>query len=157
MKSNRSVVFEDLPRTGLPEYFDSGKEYDEFVHTLIKTHCIDEATRIWWDICPHPKFPTLEFRICDCTTKISEVIAIAPLIQATVAKLIQLRENNQTWRRYRRALVAENKWRAIKAGIDGKLLDWGKEKEVPLPSLIEELLAILSDVLDRLDAHEEVE
>ena len=157
LKSYRSIVFQDLPRTGLPEYFDSATEYDEFVQTLIKTHCIDEATKIWWDIRPHPKFPTLEFRICDCTTKIDEVIAIAALLQAMVAKLIQLRENNQSWRRYRRALIAENKWRAVKAGIDGDLLDWGKEKEVPLRFLLEELLEILSDVLDQLDTHEEVD
>lgn len=157
LKSYRSVVFDDLPRTGLPEYFDSATEYEEFIQSLIKTNCIDEPTKIWWDIRPHPKFPTLEFRICDCTTKIDEVVAIAALLQAMVAKLIQLRENNQTWRRYRTALINENKWRAIKDGIDGKFLDWGKEEEVPLRPLIEELLEILSDVVDELGTREEVE
>ena len=157
LKSYRSVIFDDLPRTGLPEYFDSASEYEEFVQSLIKTNCIDEPTKIWWDIRPHPKFPTLEFRICDCTTKIDEVVAIAALLQAMVAKLIQLRKNNQTWRRYRRALIGENKWRAIKMGIDGKFLDWGKEEEVPLRSLIEELLEILSDVVDELGSGEEIE
>ena len=157
LKSYRSVIFDDLPRTGLPEYFDSASEYEEFVQSLIKTNCIDEPTKIWWDIRPHPKFPTLEFRICDCTTKIDEVVAIAALLQAMVAKLIQLRKNNQTWRRYRRALIAENKWRAIKMGVDGKLLDWGKEEEVPLRTLIEELLEILSDVVDELGTGEEIE
>ena len=157
LKSYRSVIFDDLPRTGLPEYFDSASEYKKFVQSLIKTNCIDEPTKIWWDIRPHPKFPTLEFRICDCTTKIDEVVAIAALLQAMVAKLIQLRKNNQTWRRYRRALIAENKWRAIKMGIDGKFLDWGKEKEVPLRSLVEELLDILSDVVDELGSGEEIE
>ena len=157
LKSYRSVVFDDLPRTGLPEYFDSASDYEEFVQSLIKTNCIDEPTKIWWDIRPHPKFPTLEFRICDCITKIDEVVAIAALLQAMVAKLIQLRKKNQTWRRYRTALIAENKWRAIKLGIDGKFLDWGREEEVPLRSLIEELLEILSDVVDELGTGEEIE
>jgi carboxylate-amine ligase len=157
LKSYRSVVFEDLPRTGLPEYFDSAQEYERYVQTLIKTNCIEEPTKIWWDIRPHPKFPTLEFRICDCTTKIDEVIAIAALLQATVAKLIQLRKNNQTWRIYRRGLIAENKWRAVKDGIDGKLIDFGKQEEVPLRFLIEELLDLVDDVLDELDIRPDVE
>jgi carboxylate-amine ligase len=157
LKSYRSVIFEDLPRTGLPEYFDSAQEYDRYLQTLIKTGCIDEATKIWWDIRPHPKFPTLEFRMCDCTTKIDEVIAIAALIQAVVAKLIRLRKNNQTWRIYRRGLIAENKWRAIKDGIDGKLIDFGKEEEVPLRFLMGELLEFIDDVVDELGTRQEVE
>lgn len=157
LKSYRSVIFEDLPRTGLPQYFDSAQEYDRFVRTLIKTNCIEEPTKIWWDIRPHPKFPTLEFRMCDCTTKIDEVISIAALIQAVVVKLVQLRKNNQSWRLYRHALVAENKWRATKDGIDGKLIDFGKEEEVPLRLLMEELLEIIDDVLDKLGTRHEVE
>lgn len=157
LKSYRSVIFDELPRTGLPEYFDSATEYDQFVQCLIRTRCIDEPTKIWWDIRPHPKFPTLELRICDCTTKIDEVVAITALIQAVAAKLIQLRQSNQSWRNYRRALIAENKWRAVRDGIDGKLLDWGKEEEVPLRFLIEELMELLDDVFDELGTREEVE
>lgn len=157
LKSYRCVIFEDLPRTGLPEYFESNQEYSRYVDTLIQTGCIDEATKIWWDVRPHPKFPTLEFRMCDCTTKIDEVISIAALIQAVVAKLIQLRQNNQTWRLYRRGLIAENKWRAIKDGIDGKLIDFGKHAEVPLRFLMEELLEFIDDVVDPLGTREEIE
>ena len=156
-KSYRNIVFEDLPRTGIPERFDSAGEYDRFVNTLVKSGCIDEPSKIWWDIRPHSKFPTLEFRICDCTTKVKEVIAIAALIQAIVAKLIQLREINQTWRIYRRSLIAENKWRAIKDGIEGKLIDFGKEREVPLRFLMEELLEFIDDVVDPLEIREEIE
>ena len=87
-KSYRSIVFEDLPRTGIPEKFSSSLEYDDYVNTLISCGSIDEPSKIWWDIRPHPKFPTLEFRICDCTTKVDEVISIAALVQALVAKLI---------------------------------------------------------------------
>jgi carboxylate-amine ligase len=157
LKSYRSVIFEDLPRTGLPEYFDSYQEYDRYVQTLVKTNCLEEATKIWWDIRPHPKFPTLEFRICDCTTKVDEVIAIAALIQAVVAKLIKLRKNNQSWRIYRRTLIAENKWRAVKDGVEGKLIDFGIEQEVPLRFLMEELLELVDDVVDELGSRQEVE
>jgi len=157
LKSYRSVIFEDLPRTGLPEYFDSAQQYDRYVQTLISTGCIEEPTKIWWDIRPHPKFPTLEFRMCDCITKIDEVIAIAALIQAVVAKFIQLRKNNQTWRIYRRSLIAENKWRAIKDGIDGKLIDFGKEEQVPLRFLMEEILELIDDVVDKLGTRQEIE
>ncbi|MEW5961466.1 MAG: carboxylate-amine ligase, partial [Chloroflexota bacterium] len=157
LKSYRSIVFHDLPRTGLPEYFGSAQEYESFVQTLIKTGCIDEATKIWWDIRPHPKFPTLEFRMCDCMTRVDEVIAVAALIQAVVAKLIQLRKNNQTWRIYRPGLIAENKWRAIKEGIDGKLIDFGKEQEIPLRLLIGELLELLDDVIEKLGTRSEIE
>lgn len=120
-------------------------------------NCIEEPTKIWWDIRPHPKFPTLEFRVCDCTTKINEVIAIAALLQALVAKLLILRKHNQTWRIYRRGLIEENKWRALKDGIDGKLLDLGKVEEVPARFLLEEMLDFVDDVLDPLGTREEIE
>jgi carboxylate-amine ligase len=157
LKSYRSIIFEDLPRTGPPEYFSSAQEYDRYVQTLIKTKCIEEPTKIWWDIRPHPKFPTLEFRMCDCVTKVDDVIAIAALIQTIVAKLIRLRKNNQSWRIYRRGLIAENKWRAIKDGIDGKLIDLGKEEEVPLRLLMSELLDLIDDVVDELGTRREIE
>ncbi|MDM8528743.1 carboxylate-amine ligase [Anaerolineales bacterium HSG24] len=154
LKSYRSVVFENLPRTGLPKYFRSYGGYERYVDTLIKTNCIQEPTKIWWDIRPHPTFPTVEFRMCDCVTKIEAVIAIAALLQAMVAKLIKLRRNNQTWRIYRRGLIAENKWRAVKDGIEGKLIDFGKETEIPVRLLMEELLELVDDVVDELGTRE---
>ena len=157
LKSYRSIIFEDLPRTGVPERFNSALEYDEYIGTLVNSGCIDEPTKIWWDIRPHPKFPTLEFRVCDCTTKVDEVIAIAALIQALVAKLIQLRRKNQTWRIYRRTLIAENKWRALKDGIHGNLIDFGKESEVPVKQLMEEMLELVDDVVDELGTRQEIE
>ena len=156
-KSYRSIVFEDLPRTGIPERFNSFMEYEQYIHTLIKCGCIDEATKIWWDIRPHPKFPTLEFRICDCTTKVNEVIAIAALIQSLVAKLIKLRMLNQSWRSYRSSMIAENKWRAIKDGIKGKLIDFGKQTEISASELTEELIELIDDVLDPLGTRKDVE
>ncbi len=157
LKSYRSVIFEDLPRTGLPEYFNSYAEYQRFAHTLLRTNCISDPSKIWWDIRPHHRFPTLEFRMCDCVTKIDEVLAIAALIQAMVAKLIQLRRSNQSWRIYRRGLVAENKWRAVKDGVAGKLVDFGKQEEVPLRFLMEEMLELVDDMVDQLGSRKEVE
>ncbi len=156
-KSYRSIVFEDLPRTGIPERFGSAAEYDQYVRTLINCNSIEEPSKIWWDIRPHSTFPTLEFRICDCTTKVNEAMAIAALIQALVAKLIQLRQSNQTWRKYRRSLIVENKWRACKNGIDGKLIDFGQEQEISLRALMEEMLEFVDDVVDPLGSRQEIE
>lgn len=157
LKSYRSVVFQDLPRTGLPEYFVDASEYDRYVQTLIKTGCIDEPTKIWWDVRPHPKFPTLEIRICDCLTRIDDVIAVAAMLQALVATLIQLRQRNQGWRQYRRALLDENKWRAMKDGVHGRLLDLGKEEEVPVSQLVDEMIDFVGDAAQELGTLQEIE
>jgi len=157
LKSYRSIVFQSLPRSGPPPAFTSYSEYERFVETLIKTNSIEEATSIWWDIRPHPKFPTLEFRVCDICTRVDEALCLAALIVALVAKLIQLRRQNCSWRRYRHALVEENKWRAIRYGIDGKLIDFGRQEEVPVRDLAAELLELLDDVLDPLGLRGDVE
>jgi carboxylate-amine ligase len=132
-------------------------EYDQYVRTLINCKSIEDPSKIWWDIRPHSTFPTLEFRICDCVTKLDDAMAIAALIQALVAKLIQFRQSNQTWRKYRRSLIVENKWRACKNGIDGSLIDFGKEKEIPLRTLMEEMLILIDDVVDPLGSRQEIE
>lgn len=157
LKSYRSIVFQDLPRTGPPPDFASWAEYQSFVDVLLRTGSIDEPTKIWWDIRPHPKFPTLEFRMTDICTKVDEAIAVASLILALVTKLVQLRERNQSWRRYRHHLVTENKWRAVRYGIDGCLIDFGKHEEVPTRDLTRELLELIDDVVDPLGIRKEIE
>jgi glutamate---cysteine ligase / carboxylate-amine ligase len=156
LKSYRCKVFDKFPRTNLPDYFPSWGEYDNFIKLLIKTNCIDNAKKIWWDLRPHPFFNTLEFRICDIPMRADETIALAALIQATVAKLYKLYAANQGFRLYRRALLMENKWRAARYGLDGKLIDFGKQKEVPARDLIHEYLDFVSDVADELDSREEL-
>jgi carboxylate-amine ligase len=156
LKSYRCKVFDKFPRTNIPDYFQSYGEYESFINLLIKTRCIDNAKRIWWDIRPHPNFPTLEFRICDIPMRADETIAIAALIQATVAKLYKLHAANQSFRLYSRALIMENKWRALRYGLDGKLIDFGKSIEVPLRDLIYEYLHFIEDVVDELDSREEI-
>ena len=156
LKSYRCKVFDKFPRTNIPDYFPSWGEYERFVNILIHTHCIDNAKKIWWDIRPHPFFNTLEFRICDIPMRVEETISLAALIQATVAKLYKLYAANTGFRLYRRALIMENKWRAARYGLEGKLIDFGKEIEVPLRDLIEEYLILVDDVLDELGSREEV-
>jgi len=156
LKSYRCKVFDKFPRTNMPDYFPSWGEYENYVKLLIKTKSIDNAKKIWWDIRPHPFFSTIEFRVCDIPMRVDETIALAALIQATVAKLYKLHASNQGFRLYRRSLLMENKWRAARYGIDGKLIDFGKQEEVPERDLIEEYLAFVDDVLDELDSREEV-
>jgi glutamate---cysteine ligase / carboxylate-amine ligase len=157
LKSYRCKVFDKFPRTNMPDYFPSWGEYDNYIKLLIKTKCIDNAKKIWWDIRPHPFFSTLEFRVCDIPMRVEETIALAALIQATVAKLYKLYSANQGFRLYRKSLLMENKWRAARYGINGKLIDFGKQIEVPERDLIEEYLEFVDDVLDELGCREEVE
>ncbi|MBV8829876.1 MAG: carboxylate-amine ligase [Acidobacteriaceae bacterium] len=156
LKSYRCKVFDKFPRTNIPDLIPSWGEYERFVNLLVKTHCIDDAKKIWWDIRPHPNFPTLEFRICDVPLRADETIAIAALIQATVAKLYKLHAANQSFRLYERALIMENKWRASRYGLDGKMIDFGKQMEVPARDLIYEYLHLIDDVVDELDSREEI-
>jgi glutamate---cysteine ligase / carboxylate-amine ligase len=156
LKSYRCKVFDKFPRTNIPDYFPSWGEYENFIKLLIKTNCIDNAKKIWWDIRPHPFFNTIEFRVCDIPMRADETIAIAALIQATVAKLYKLHAANQGFRLYRRALIMENKWRASRYGLDGRLIDFGKQTEVPARDLILEYLDFVDDVVDELDSREEL-
>jgi glutamate---cysteine ligase / carboxylate-amine ligase len=157
LKSYRCKVFDKFPRTNIPDYFPSWGEYENFIKLLIKTNCIDNAKKIWWDIRPHPFFNTIEFRVCDIPMRADETIAIAALIQATVAKLYKLYTANQGFRLYRRALIMENKWRAARYGLDGKLIDFGKQKEVPARDLVNEYLDFVDDVVDELGSREELD
>jgi carboxylate-amine ligase len=156
LKSYRCKVFDKFPRTNMPDYFPSWGEYDNYIKLLIKTNCIDNAKKIWWDIRPHPFFNTLEFRVCDIPMRVDETVALAALIQATVAKLYKLHAANQGFRLYRSSLLMENKWRAARYGLDGKLIDFGKQEEVPERELIKEYLEFVDDVLDELGSREEV-
>jgi carboxylate-amine ligase len=157
LKSYRCKVFDKFPRTNIPDYFPSWGEYENFIKLLIKTGCIDNAKKIWWDIRPHPFFNTIEFRVCDIPMRVDETIALAALIQATVAKLYKLYAANQGFRLYRRALIMENKWRAARYGLDGKIIDFGKQTQVPVRDLILEYLDFIDDVVDELDSRSEIE
>ncbi len=150
LKSFRTTVFRRFPRTGIPDHLHSWNQYEDYIELLVRTHCIDNAKKIWWDVRPHPTFGTLEFRIFDVVTRVDEAIAIAALTQAIVVKLHRLYLANMGFRMYHRALIEENKWRAARWGVEGKLIDFGKQAEVPMSILAEELLEFVDDVLDDL-------
>ena len=155
-KSYRSKVFERFPRTGLPDYFRAWADYEEYVRMLIATNCIDNAKKIWWDVRPHPFFPTLEYRICDVPMRVDETICFAALFQAITVKLYRLHKQNMGWRLYRRAWLNENKQRAARYGTGGKLIDFGKRQEVPFAELLDELLEFVDDVVDDLGSRNDV-
>jgi carboxylate-amine ligase len=157
LKSYRSEIFKQFPRTDIPDHFDSYPGFERYVELLVKTGCINDGKKIWWDCRPHPYFPTLEFRICDIPTRVDDTIAIAALFQAIVAKLYKLMDSNMGFRLYRRMLIQENKWRAVRYGLQGKMIDFGKNKEVPVVDLIRELLDFVDDVVDELDSRKEIE
>jgi len=150
LKSYRTTVFRRFPRSGIPDEFDSWGQYEAYLDMLVELHCIDNGKKIWWDLRPHPMFGTLEFRICDVPTSPRVTVALAALAQAIVVKLYRLRRSNLGFRIYSRALVEENKWRAARYGIDGRLIDFGKRQEVPMRELAMELLAFVDDVVDEL-------
>jgi carboxylate-amine ligase len=156
LKGYRLKVFERFPRTGIPDAFESLSEYEDFCKLLVKTGCIDNPKKIWWDIRLHPFFDTLEMRICDAQSRVDDTLAIAALIQAVIAKLYKLLRQNTTFRVYRRRLLDENRWRASRYGIEGKLIDFGREAEVETRSLLNELMEFISTEVEELGSKREM-
>lgn len=157
LQSVRTLIFKRLPRTGIPDRFESYHEFESFVDTLVKTHCIDNSRRVWWDVRPHATYPTLEFRICDLPSLVDDVVAIAATVQAIAAKLAWFKRRNLSFNIYRSSIIDENKWRAARYGVHGKLIDWGKQAEVPFAQLAEELVDFVWDVAGDLGSRREVE
>jgi carboxylate-amine ligase len=156
LASYRSIIFRHFPRSGIPPLFGSWAELAGLVDTLVRTNCIPDGTKLWWDVRPNWKYPTLEFRVCDVCTRVDEAVCVAALFQALIAKLWKLRRDNMTFRLYPLSLIEENKWRAVRYGLDGKLVDLGKQKEVPTRELIHELIEwFLADVIDELGTKRE--
>ena len=156
LKGYRLKVFERFPRTGIPDAFESLSEYEDYCKLLVKTGCVDNAKKIWWDIRLHPFFDTLEVRVCDAQSRVDDTLAMAALIQAVIAKLYKLLRHNTTFRVYRRRLLDENRWRASRYGIEGKLIDFGREVEVETRSLLNELLEFVSTEVDELGSKREM-
>lgn len=158
LKSYRSIIFKNFPRTGVPPIMRSYSDFTELLDGLIRTNSIPDGSKIWWDVRPHHTYPTLEFRVCDVCTRVEEAVCIAAILQAIIAKLWKLRRDNMTFRVYPATFIEENKWRAVRFGLDGKLIDFGKGKELPARELITEMLAwFVDDVVDELGSRREVE
>ncbi len=158
LKSYRSIIFRHFPRSGIPPRFTTWEEYEAMDETMVRTNCIPDGSKIWYDVRPNHRYPTLEFRICDVCTKVDEAVCIAAIFQAIIAKLWKLRRDNMTFRVYPAELLEENKWRAVRYGLDGKLIDLGKQKELPVRELIHEMIDwFLRDVIDELGTRKEIE
>jgi carboxylate-amine ligase len=156
LKAYRLMIFERFPRTGIPDAFESLSEYEDYLKLLVSTNCIDNAKKIWWDIRLHPFFDTIEFRICDAQSRVDDTIALAALMQAIVAKLQKLRRQNVTFRSYPRRLIDENRWRAARYGLDGKLIDFGRKCEMDERELLHEMLEFIGTEVDELGSHAEM-
>ncbi len=158
LKSYRSIIFRNFPRSGIPRVFQSWSDFTSLVDTMVATNTIPDGSKIWWDARPNWSYPTLEFRICDVCTRVDEAVCIAAIFQAIIAKLWKLRRDNMTFRVYETELIEENKWRAVRYGLDGKLIDLGKQQELPARQLIRELIEwFIGDVVDELGSRQEVE
>jgi glutamate---cysteine ligase / carboxylate-amine ligase len=158
LKSYRSIIFRNFPRTGIPPYFESYTDFVRYRDTLVKTNSIPDGTKIWFDVRPNYNYPTLEFRICDVSTRVDEAVCVAAIFQALIFKLWKMRRDNITFRIYSPALIEENKWRAVRYGLDGKLIDFGKQAELPARELIREMIEwFIGDVMDELGSRKEIE
>ncbi len=158
LMSYRSVIFRNFPRTGTAPRFNSWQEFQGYLSVLVNTNTIPDGTKIWWDVRPNHKYPTLEMRICDVCTRVDEAVAIAAIFQAICFKCWKLRSSNMTFRVYPSSLIDENKWRAVRYGLDGNLIDFGKQQEFPARQLIGEMIEwFIGDVIDELGSRKEVE
>lgn len=156
LHSYRLTVFDNLPRTGLPPPFQSFSEYQRSVDTLITAEVIEDATKIWWDLRPSDRYPTLESRICDITPRLEDTLALAALKQSIMAMLYDLRKNNQRWRQYDRFLVDENRWRAQRYGPTQGLIDFGTGEIIPFSDIVTNLMDLVSPFAEELGCLDEL-
>lgn len=152
----RLVIFQNLPRTGIPQEFVSWGEYERYLSVLVEADLIEDASKLWWDIRPSSKYPTLEMRVSDVCTRLDDAMTIAALYQCLLSFLYRLRRNNQKWRIYAPALIEENMWRAQRYGTDGTLVDFGKRELVPMADLIEEIIELIAQDAIELNVRDEV-
>ncbi len=156
LKSYRLAVFNGLPRTGLPDHFESYGEYQRQLNRLVAAGLIEDATKLWWDVRPSARFPTLEMRATDIPTRLDDSIAIAGLFQCVLGMLWRLKRRNQRWRIYPHMLVNENRWRAQRYGLDQGLVDFGKGEIVPYPHLLEEIFELVAPDAARFGCTQEI-
>ena len=152
----RLSVFDGMPRTGLPEAFDSWSHYQRILDVLVRTGQIEDSSKVWWDLRPSGRYPTLEMRIADVCTNAAHGASVAAVFQSVLAMLWDLKRNNQRWRTYSKMLIRENRWRAQRYGIDEGLIDFGRAEVVPCADLMEELIEMLTPAGTRLDCLDEL-
>jgi glutamate---cysteine ligase / carboxylate-amine ligase len=148
LMSTRTQIFKRFPRTGIPDEFESEEQLKAFVDLLIRTGCIDNGKKIWWDVRSHHLYDTVEVRICDMPTNMDHTIAIVALVQALMAKLYLMYRRNTSWRTYPRSMIEENKWRALRFGTEAKMIDFGRSEERPFVDLVDELIEFVSEATE---------
>ena len=156
LMSYRIAVWNEMPRTGLPESFESYAEFQRHVNILVEADVIEDSSKVWWDIRPSSRFPTLEMRVSDICTHVEDAVCIAALYVCWLRMLWRLRRSNQRWRAYASMLINENRWRAQRYGIDGSLIDFGRGRMVPYAQLVDELLELLEPDAKHLDCLAEI-
>ncbi len=156
MHSSRLTIFDSMPRTGIPERYESWAEYQRVVDSLVAAEVIEDGTKIWWDMRPSARFPTLEMRITDICTRMEDALCIAALYQSLLRMLSRMREKNTRWRVYPRVLLEENRWRAEKYGVTDSLIDLGRGRQIPYATLIEEIIDLVSEDAEALGCLNEV-
>ncbi|HLT77901.1 MAG TPA: carboxylate-amine ligase [Ferrovibrio sp.] len=157
LQSFRLSVFDSLPRTGLPERFESWGEYQRMVNRLMQAGLIEDATKLWWDIRPSARYPTLEMRVTDVCTRLDDGISVTAMFVCLLAVLLRLKQKNQRWRVYANTLIDENRWLAQRYGTEGKLVDFGKGEATPYADLLEELIELTREEAQALGCLAEVE
>lgn len=157
LDSYRLTIFDNLPRTGLPPQFSGWAEYARSVQAVVDLGLIEDASKIWWDLRPSARFPTIEARICDVSPRIETTLTLAALVQSLARCLWRLKKRNQRWRLYANFLIAENRWRAQRYGVKGGLIDFGRHEVVPMDVLVEELIALVAEDADALGCLAEVQ
>lgn len=157
LKSYRIAVWNEMPRTGQPERFESHREYERHVSALVDAGLIEDASKLWWDVRPSARFPTLEMRVADICTRLEDGICIAALYRCWLRMLFRLRSKNQRWREYRALLLNENRWRAQRYGIDEGLVDFGIGEIVPYAQLVQDMLGLIREDAEYFDCVAEVE
>jgi len=155
--STRSQIFRRFPRTGIPDEFESPQQLQNFTDLLIKTGCIDNGKKIWWDVRPHYLYDTVEIRICDMPTNMRDTVAVVALVQALMAKLYLMYRKNTQWRSYPRSLIEENKWRAVRFGTEARLIDFGQQAERPFYDLAAEMVELVAEATDIFKTHDHME
>src|SRR5712691_1539081 len=141
LHSVRTEIFtRTFPRCGVHEPFGSWKAYRDFVDVLVRTNSIVEATQLWWSVRPHHTFGTVELRICDAQTRGEESFALAALITACIAQTALDYDAGRLPAPLGQRQIEENLWRAIRYGMEGKMIDFDRGVETPTPAAVERLL-----------------
>jgi carboxylate-amine ligase len=159
LASSRQMVFAAFPRSGPPPRFENYSDYAEVVGQLEKTGCIADYTHIWWDIRLHPRFGTVEIRVCDAVTRVEDAVALAAFCQCLVKLYSERHAIGAEIPSYHRILTTENKWLAARYGLEAPVMDLatGRRNRLPVAQLVRRTLRELEPHARELGCDAELE